>query len=186
VFADLHAKLPNFNCVDINYFQCGYKLASHLIEKGHRRIMYFAPNSSAAQENERLSGVLAALEENNMSPDDLRLFTAADPYDTAADAADLLKNCQGCTAIIASWITMGFDLLNSAADLGLSVPDDIAVTVLGYSPYAQYTRPRLTSLDLPFVEMGRKSAEILMGVIAGEKSKTTVSLNADLIAGKSS
>jgi LacI family transcriptional regulator len=53
-------------------------------------------------------------------------------------------------------------------ELGLSVPDDIAVT--GYdnwSVMAQASRPPLTTVDMELEELGRRTANLLLDAIAG-------------------
>lgn len=48
------------------------------------------------------------------------------------------------------------------AGAGLRVPDDVAVVSFDGSDLAGWLRPRLTSLGLPFAEMGARAVEVLM------------------------
>ncbi len=48
------------------------------------------------------------------------------------------------------------------AGAGLRVPDDVSVVSFDGSDLAGWLRPRLTSLGLPFAEMGARAVEVLM------------------------
>lgn len=65
---------------------------------------------------------------------------------------------------------------------GLRVPQDVAVISFDGSDLASWLRPRLTSLALPFTEMGTRAVEILMdpdGVVGGRTLMRPVLLAGD-------
>jgi LacI family transcriptional regulator len=48
------------------------------------------------------------------------------------------------------------------AQAGLSVPDDVSVVSFDNSELATWLRPRLTSVSLPYAEMGAIAVEVLL------------------------
>ncbi|WP_327637956.1 LacI family transcriptional regulator [Kribbella sp. NBC_00482] len=71
-------------------------------------------------------------------------------------------------------------------ELGRSVPDDIAVT--GYdnwSVMALASRPPLTTVDMELEELGRRTANLLLDVIAGEPRRGQLILPTRLITRES-
>ncbi len=61
---------------------------------------------------------------------------------------------------------IGIGVLHAADDLGLRVPEDIAITGVDDTELAQVSRPSLTSVDLGAAERGRVAAELLLARIA--------------------
>ena len=57
-------------------------------------------------------------------------------------------------------VAMG--VYQALAEHGLGVPDDVAVVSFDGSELADWLRPRLASVALPFAEMGRRAVEILL------------------------
>ena len=71
-------------------------------------------------------------------------------------------------------------------ELGRSVPDDIAVT--GYDNWAVMalaSRPPLTTVDMELEELGRRTANLLLDVIAGEPRRGQLILPTRLITRES-
>jgi LacI family transcriptional regulator len=48
-------------------------------------------------------------------------------------------------------------------DAGLRVPADISIVAIDADEPAQWVRPTLTSVDVPYVELGRRAVQLLMG-----------------------
>ena len=61
---------------------------------------------------------------------------------------------------------IGIGVLHAADDLGLRIPEDIAITGVDDTELAQVSRPSLTSVDLGAAERGRVAAELLLARIA--------------------
>ena len=59
--------------------------------------------------------------------------------------------------------------MQSAWDLGLTVPDDLAVAGFEDFKWAEFVSPRLTVVRQPGEEMGRRAAQMLFERIDGKK-----------------
>jgi len=67
-------------------------------------------------------------------------------------------------------------LILAAADQGLQVGRDLAVTGFDDAPITDYLRPSLTSVRQPIAQAGEEAVRILLGLLHGETSSPMTSL----------
>ncbi|MDR3709829.1 MAG: LacI family DNA-binding transcriptional regulator [Capsulimonadaceae bacterium] len=157
----------------------GMQLAfQHLASLGHRRIGYLSADPSQELSNRRLEVLRAA-----------RIMAGFDDSDDLAawgDWWDIEKNtaavCQLLdrppgrrpTALICSGDPPALVALKVARRLGLSVPGDLSVVGFGDYSMATYADPALTTIAVPFEEMGRSAARKLIA-LAEDRGDSTAS-----------
>ena len=95
----------------------------------------------------------------------------ADDFTIAAGhraALEALGDSEGFQpdAVVAANDLIGIGVLHAADDLGLSVPDDLAVTGMDNTELSRVARLGLTSVDLGAHERGRVAADLLLARIA--------------------
>ena len=78
---------------------------------------------------------------------------------------ELLKQPQPPTAIFAQNDRMALGALRAARDLGMSVPEQIAVIGLDDMPLASYFDPPLTTMRQDMFDMGRTAAQLLVRAV---------------------
>jgi LacI family transcriptional regulator, galactose operon repressor len=154
-------------------------LVEHLVEvHGHRRIAYLGAPDTAAEGatppvfsgRERLDGFRAAVGRAGvpLPPEYVRTI---DPLrverDVRAVAAELLAANPRPTAAIGGSDTLAVAVLAAARDVGLRVPEDIAVVSFDEPAYADLLDPPVTSLDRHDRELGRRAARLLLDALAG-------------------
>ena len=61
---------------------------------------------------------------------------------------------------------LAFATLTAIHQHGLRIPDDIAVVGFDDNPLSRYAYPPLTSVYLPFEEMGRRAGEMLLDLLS--------------------
>lgn len=144
----------------------GYTATKRLIEGGHRRIGLInldAPYPSAG----RRSGYERALLEAGIDVEPALI--AAGPADAGAGlelARRMLELPHPPTALFCGTDRMAMGAFDAIREAGLRIPDDVAV--VGYDDQeiiAAYLRPALTTVALPFEEMGAAAVEALNGDI---------------------
>lgn len=89
-------------------------------------------------------------------------FTITAGYQTAAE----LLRAGGVDAVVAANDLIGIGALHAADDLGIGVPDEVAITGMDDTELARVTRPGLTSVGLGAAERGRVAAELLVARLA--------------------
>jgi len=63
---------------------------------------------------------------------------------------------------------MAFRAMNAARELGLRIPDDLAVMGFDNIPLSSYFDPPLTTVEIPIYETGAETMRLLMGILSGE------------------
>ena len=92
-------------------------------------------------------------------------------FDHGADALRALWDLparQRPTAVFAVSDTLAIGALRQARELGLSVPDDLALVGFDDIDFAAQTGPPLTTVRQPAAEMGRQAALRLIQRLRGE------------------
>ncbi|MBS1167785.1 MAG: degA 1 [Proteobacteria bacterium] len=147
----------------------GYTQARHLIELGHRRIGIVSLSPVLRATVLRGAGYRTAFAEGGLLYDPALeipgFITRPDGGEdlVAYDAAlGLLRRPDRPTAIICGNDQIAMQIYAAAATLGLSIPDDLSV--MGFDDMTVITRtlkPMLTSVALPYFEIGRTAVDIL-------------------------
>lgn len=157
-------------------FTGGYTQAKHLLDMGHRRIGLISVNPILRAEGLRRKGIDKAHGEARLVLDD-KLVRPGMVGNIGAErlvayeaALELLKGKKRPTAIICGHDQIALQVMSAAAELGLRVPDDLSI--IGYDDQHSITealRPALTTVALPYYEMGRTATLLLNDLIAGKE-----------------
>jgi LacI family transcriptional regulator len=146
-----------------------------LIAAGHRRIAYLTGLPGAWATRKRLSGYRSALRKAGIATDELLVshgnFRADSGY---ALTRDLLARDDRPTAILCGNDLMAVGAYFAVKEEGLCIPDDISI--VGYDDQEDLAldlQPALTTVRLPYHEMGRLAAEqIFAGTVARLPTRT--------------
>jgi len=140
-----------------------YELTRLLLSLGHRDIAILNGPRGVSTAEDRLNGYRRALSEAGIASNPEReyygSFTQESGYELARKA---LIDVPGPTALFASNNFIGFGVLKALQELGLRVPDDIAVVSFDDLPPALVIFPFLTVAAQPAYEMGKKAVEVLL------------------------
>lgn len=144
----------------------GYTATRHLIDAGHRRIGLInldAPLPSAG----RRSGYERALREGGIAVDPALIVSgSADAGAGYQLARQMLQLPDPPSALFCGTDRVAMGAFDAIREAGLRIPEDVAV--VGYDDQeivAAYLRPALTTVALPFEEMGAAAVEALNGHI---------------------
>jgi LacI family transcriptional regulator len=143
----------------------GGRLATEtLLAAGHRRIGFINGPEDLPASRGRLAGFADAHRAAGLSVDPVLVRNGDWWQESAArHTADLMDLADPPTALFCGndWMAMGcYDALR---ERGLRVPED--VSVIGFDnrvEIADHMRPRLTTIALPYREMGRLGVEFLL------------------------
>jgi LacI family transcriptional regulator len=160
-----------------------FRMASHLIDMGHRRIGMIAgiskDNDRAAM---RIVGVRDALDKHGLSLPPAHFIEQ--PYGIAEGKQGLrllMDSAAPPTAIICGNDVLGFGALFEARALGMNVPQDISITGFDDLNLARHMEPALTTMRVPSAEMGRRAADYLFARLSGETPPAATELEVSLI-----
>ncbi len=151
----------------------GYLATKHLIAQGHRRIGYVTGSLHTSTSTNRLRGYGRAHEEAGLAVDRRLVVEAGFRSEGGVLAAgQLLATEDPPTAVFAVTDATAIGVMAAARDLGLRLPDDLAVVGYNDSEIAALLPVPLSSVRLPLADMGSAAVRLLLDRIAG---KTIVS-----------
>jgi DNA-binding LacI/PurR family transcriptional regulator len=164
---------PRFSSVVIDDAAGGRMVAEHLLGKGHERLAFIgqahAPSERVLQSDARLAGFREGVGER--LEHNVRLVEHS--VDAAAAAArELLTREDRPTAIFTHDDVLASGALRAARELGLSVPDDVAI--VGFDDSEIAAPLGLTSIRQPLAESGELAAEMLLAQWAKPSRSTQI------------
>jgi LacI family transcriptional regulator len=141
----------------------------HLIELGHRDVAHIAgpPVSSSLL---RTAAYRATLKKHGLAVSEA--WIAASDYQkqggfTAMQA--LLQASRRPTAVFATNDPSAIGAIAACREAGLDVPRDMSIVGAGCIEGSYHPNPFVTTVDWPRTELGRRAAEMLLSMVAGEK-----------------
>jgi LacI family transcriptional regulator len=176
VLLNCYSKERRFSSIVPSEITGGYAATNYLIANGHRRIGFINGEPWMDASADRLKGYRQALATHDIAFD-AKLLRNGDwlPLKGYQFALELLRLDPPPTAVFCANDLMAMGALEAAAELGLRVPEDISIMGYDDQELAGYTHPPLSTLVLPNYEMGRRAAELLIGLaISGNKRRAGV------------
>lgn len=155
-----------------------------LVETGHRRLAHVsaAGANSATWAKPRHEAFLAACADHGL-PEPRATSVELPPLGTPDDITDTLRAwCSGAdpvTAVAAYNDAVAALVMASARELGLRIPEDLAVIGVDDEAYAALLEPPLTTVRIPMDERADELFDTAMRVIGeepGPEATTTVRL----------
>ncbi len=139
----------------------------HLIAGGRRRIVY--AGLDRANSRGRYEGYCRGLDAFGLSPESI--ITRGHQFADGRTAADrLLAMRARPDAVVTFDDPLALGILNRFLELGVKVPEEVALVGFDDRPAAAMTYPELTTVSLPNRELGQAAAEILLRRIAGDSA----------------
>jgi DNA-binding LacI/PurR family transcriptional regulator len=160
----------------------------HLLQLGHRRIGYLISDTTHPISQRRLAGYKAALWEAGIEPQSSWVRDLDCPSLSGKEAGTLgyddvgRRRMQewlgenwsdvGCTALLTQNDDTAIGAIGALREAGLRVPDDVSVIGYDGTKLADYFTPRLTTVEVPLREIGRRGMERLLALIEGRDTST--------------
>lgn len=168
----------------------GRTATAHLIELGHTRIGFIHGVEGSRSSVGRYEGYVEALVSHRMKPRPELVERGGFSHAGGLMAArKLLLLADPPTAVFAANDQMALGVMSAAAELGLSVPEDVSIIGVDDIEAAALVVPGLTTLKQPTCEIGASAVQILDGLIkspeealvAGASSVDQVVFEAELV-----
>jgi LacI family transcriptional regulator len=144
----------------------GHAATDLLLRAGHRRIGYINGEPSMEASRQRLRGYRQALATADLPFDpDLVCDGNWQPLSGYECTYELMRRRSPPTAIFCGNDLMAVGCYEALRELGMRIPEDIAVIGYDDREIAQHLHPPLTTVLLPHFEMGILAAEILFETV---------------------
>jgi LacI family transcriptional regulator len=161
---------------------CQFALVQDLISAGHTRIAYLTLPFEMTATQLRLKGYRRALAAAGLGVDDNLIVEARNKVHGTADDGTLSRALNEIlalrdppTVICCGNDEMALSTYGVLRSNGVRVPDDMSVAGFdNYRAIAETLYPPLTTVDLPYREMGQRAANRVLEMIGGAPSAAPV------------
>jgi LacI family repressor for deo operon, udp, cdd, tsx, nupC, and nupG len=151
------------NYVGVDYENDAYKAVSYLASLGHESVALIAGPSRAAVTSKLIGGCKRALEDHKISADNCTVAYADYDYQMAYERTrEIIDKNPSVTSFFVGGYEMAPACLRAVRDSGLEVPEDISIICYVDSEMMPLLDPPLTAIRLPYYEMGKKAAEMIL------------------------
>jgi DNA-binding LacI/PurR family transcriptional regulator len=157
-------------CVLGDNFTAGHAVMQHLLSLGHRSIAILRGPRKYSSLNDRLKGCFAAAAESGIliPAEYMPHPVSGHPKKGYVQMQEILRQPRRPTAIVAISDKTAFGAMEAIKEAGLRIPEDIAIVSIDDVSESAYTRPPLTSVHIPRLEMGILAMQKLHRLIKGE------------------
>jgi LacI family transcriptional regulator len=140
-----------------------YAATSHLLSRGHRRILYLGGPIGHSTSAGRVSGYRRALTDFDVPVDPTLIehghFSRRSGYELARRR---LGTDRHFTAVFAGTDSMAAGVIEALDEAGLRVPEDISLVGYDDIELAREVRPQLTTVHVPYEELGRTAVRMAL------------------------
>jgi LacI family transcriptional regulator len=154
------------------------ELATEVIKYGHRNIAAISANLAANDRaRARIAGIREAMTDHGLEPGQLRLIEVPYGIETGGEAfAALVNSPNRPSVVMCGNDVLAVGALRQARRMGLRVPEDISITGFDDIELATVVEPEMTTVHVPHRQMGRKAAQLLIGMVNDKYPPESVQL----------
>lgn len=170
-FVLIDSYIDNHKVLNIGLEDCkgGYMATKHLIEKGHRDIVFASPiivKNGVVEE--RFKGYKMALQEANIPFENKNIYQQEITIEDGIELGHKLSYRKDVTAVFATADILAAGIISGLNEKGKRVPNDFSVVGFDDIYISSLTAPRLTTIHQDAQEKGKVAAQSLISVIEGE------------------
>ena len=154
-------------CVLPDEYSAGHNAVRHLVERGHHRIAFIGRSESllnldiSATVGARYAGMDDAMAEAGLT---FAHQVAGPTWEPDLGYRGMLEiiDAASVTAVVTANDRVAFGVYQAAAERGLRIPADVSVISFDDEYLASYLRPQLTTMQIPYLEMGRLAMDLVL------------------------
>ena len=163
------------------------EMTEHLINRGHKEVAFINGPEDSALCQARFEGYKQALADAGLTFNPLLLkhgdFSMESGY---LCGKELLQTETKPSALFCANDEMAIGAMHAIRDMGLTVPEDVAIAGFDDINIARFSYPPLTTIRQPRREIGARAMEVLLQRLDGQGSTSPLVLPHELVIRKSS
>lgn len=149
-----------------DFSEATFRLTSHLLSLGRRKIALLVEQVSFQFAASYCGGWRRAFFEQDLPFDERWILNTPNTVEGGYQQAwSLLQGPDAPDALCCASNEMAFGALRAARDLGVPVPEQIAIVGFTDSPVAMLSEPELTTIRQPIQQLGSIAAHMLLDLI---------------------
>ncbi|MFY1663649.1 LacI family DNA-binding transcriptional regulator [Pseudomonas sp. Pseu.R1] len=173
-------------CVGFSQQQAGAAAAQHLLNRGRRRLAYVSAQLDP-RVIQRGAGFRSALEAEGLYDEALQMATplpssiglGGEMFARLLDEHPDVDGIFFCNDDLAQGATL------EALRRGIKIPEQVSLIGFNDLPGSAHMVPRLTSIRTPREQVGRRAAQLLLGLLDGNVQQAQVDLGFELVVRES-
>ncbi|HZO95734.1 MAG TPA: LacI family DNA-binding transcriptional regulator [Gaiellaceae bacterium] len=162
-------------------------LVEHLARHGHTRIGLLAGSPRETSGRDRRDAFVAAMRSRGLEPEPG--LVAGERWsleEGRAATRAILAAGPRPTALVSSSVELALGALLACRELGVGIPDELALATFDDAYFAELLDPPLTAVAYDPADVGRRAAELLVAAIGdGEVPARDVTVPVDLVVRRS-
>lgn len=162
IFVNRYIHSFESDTVCIDNFKGGYIAATHLIEKGHRRIAHIASYRDSTPQEDRIRGFRAALAERP-NQYQYKVYYGAGSLERGSQLVhEIVREGIPYSALFVADCQIAIGIVNALRELGYRVPEDLSILCFDDAPYIDEFGLRLSTVAYDPYDMGQAAVDLLM------------------------
>ncbi len=146
-----------------------FRMVQHLLSLGHKKIVLLVEKVSFQFVASFCGGWRRAYFENGLPYDEDWIVHTSNTVDGGYQKGkELLQASDAPDAFLCASNEMAFGALRAARDLGISVPERLAIAGFTDSAVANLSEPALTTISQPIQQLGTVAARLLLDLIESQ------------------
>lgn len=160
-----------FQDLDTNYvvpddYQGGFMVTEHLLQQGYTRLAMVNGPLHISSARERFQGFSDALAKYHIPVDKSLVVAGALTVEEGLDLSrSILKHVPQPSAIVCYSDFVAFGVMQAIREIGLSIPEDIAVVGFDDVRMSSCLQVPLTTIRSPKEELGRQAMQLLVHML---------------------
>jgi LacI family transcriptional regulator len=148
----------------------GYLATKHLIDKGHKDILFVSPKIKVGGVlEERLKGYKMALKEAGIRFDKKNIYEHGMSINESIELGHELSGRRKFTGVFATADILAVGMIVGLSDNGVRVPDDVSVVGFDDIDVSRLTRPQLTTIHQDAEQKGKIAANMVINHLKGRQ-----------------
>lgn len=183
VLAWTHGENSEYSCVGFDNKTAAEELAVRALALDHRHFgIITAPQKNNDRARDRVNGILHALTNAGLLTTKVPIIEAPYSITAAGNAArQLLESNPQTTVIMCGNDVQAVGVIKMAQSMGVSVPGELSVTGFDNLEIASVVTPSVTTIQVPHIEMGQKTAEVLLQSMHSDTTVKRIKLDTHII-----
>jgi DNA-binding LacI/PurR family transcriptional regulator len=166
VLVNRHPRKINVNFFGVENEVGGYVATRHLLSLGHRRIVHLRGEPETSTSQEREAGFRRAMQESGLPVDEGKFFLGDFLAEASREAATrFLSTVERPTAVFAANDVMAIAVIDVALQMGMRVPQDLAVVGFDDIPIASTSPIGLTTIHTDLRLISEQATHLLLDMI---------------------
>lgn len=163
-FVVLDHETLNFDCdqVHADNFNMGYTATNHLMELGHREIVFINKESKFDSDHQqRVAGFHRALQDFGLQNTE-QVFDCRDAEQGEEIIYRLWSSKPRLTGLVIGQHTLAEGVIAMLTKLKVEIPTEVSVVIIGEPGWASLLKPSFTTIERPLELIGSKAAKLLL------------------------